>query len=191
MFAKEIWEAVGMSSKAERFAATVLAAFEAAGRTTDQEVAAAEGPSTTTMTKLRKVREGLMTMNEPRGDVLQRIDNAANWQPGSARALWRVGEEPRPRRLSLEKVAERSRRVLNDPVIEWLEELDGRVTELEEKLDLLAAGQGPAPEPKDYRPLLGDALGDVQSIAARKGSGKTAGQRVRAQQDADTENPEG
>lgn len=76
------------------FAQRVLAAFEDVGRLTDLDVDRAGGPSSTTMTKYRKVAAGAATMPEPRGDTYRAIDAAAGWRPGSARALWRRGVEP-------------------------------------------------------------------------------------------------
>lgn len=83
-----------MSSDAQRFAARVIAAFQAAGHFTDQEVGDAGGPSTTTMTKLRKVASGEESMKPPRNDTFRKIDTAAAWPRGSARVLWVTGVDP-------------------------------------------------------------------------------------------------
>lgn len=137
-----------MSSNPSDFARRVLEAFAAAGHATDEEIGDAGGPSTTTLAKYRKVAAGEMTMNEPRGDVLRRIDRAANWRSGSARALWRGGEEPRPPAPSLAEALGgrrtrspgRSVRVDSmDGYVEWLGE---RLTEVEERLDLLTQQMG-------------------------------------------------
>lgn len=83
-----------MSSKSEQFAKTVLAAFEIAGLVTDVEVGAAGGPSTTYMTNLRKAALGNEDLTEPRSDTYRRIETAAGWPPGAARALYREGTPP-------------------------------------------------------------------------------------------------
>lgn len=97
MFAKEIWNGAVMSANpdAERFARLVLQRFDDLGLTTDEEVKAAGGPSTSTMTKLRAASAG-KAMTEPRGDTRRNIDAAAQWAPGSALTVWRGGE-PTPR----------------------------------------------------------------------------------------------
>lgn len=129
-----------MSSNPSVFAARVLAAFAAAGNVTDEEVAAAGGPSTTTLAKYRKVAAGQMPMAEPRGDSLRRIDQAAHWKTGSARALWRSGREPEPSevvyRPRLERVSETAQ---DERYVRWLAE---RITELEDRLDLLESRGG-------------------------------------------------
>lgn len=83
-----------MSSQVEMFARRVLQGFLDAGLTTDEEVRAAHGPSTSTMTKLRAAAEKGYQMPEPRGDTYRNIDRAAGWRSGSARALWRTGDQP-------------------------------------------------------------------------------------------------
>lgn len=95
-----------MSSNAQKFAATALDAFKAAGHYTDQEVGNAGGPSTTTMTLLRKVANGSSEMREPRSDMLKKIDAAAGWPVGSARLLWERGELPGPGQRTREQVYE-------------------------------------------------------------------------------------
>lgn len=98
MFAKDFCHAVGMSPDPQAFASRVLEAFEAAGNHTDAEVLAAGGPSDSTMTHIRAVSEGRATWSEPREPTWTKIDNAAGWQRGSARAVWKGGEPtPRPR----------------------------------------------------------------------------------------------
>lgn len=94
VFAKDFCDSARMSSQQD-FARRVLAAFKDAGHYTDDEVKDAGGPSSTTMTKLRKARDG-QEMDEPRGDVHRRIDTAAGWQIGSSRMLWHKGQEPTP-----------------------------------------------------------------------------------------------
>lgn len=140
-----------MSSNAQRFAAEVLAAFRAAGHYTDQEVGDAGGPSTTTMTKLRKVAEGEGEMPEPRGDTYKKIDAAAEWMPGSARALWRDGSIPKRSTasdrmrdaLGLERPTpeairrQRRRTRYSDGADGFVERLADRLLEVEERLDVL------------------------------------------------------
>lgn len=140
-----------MSSNAQRFASTVLAAFRAAGHYTDQEVGDAGGPSTTTMTKLRKVSESEGDMPEPRGDTYKKIDAAAEWAPGSARALWRDGVAPKRssttdrmrEALGLSRPApevlrrQRSETRYPDSLDGFVERLADRLLEVEERLDAL------------------------------------------------------
>jgi hypothetical protein len=76
----------------ERYCSTVLRAFKARGLATDQDVIAAGGPSTSTMTKLR---ERTLAETGPRGDVHRKVDAAAGWVAGSSRALWEEGALPR------------------------------------------------------------------------------------------------
>lgn len=94
-----------MFSDAQRFATAVLEAFRHAGYATDAQVVAAGGPSTTTMTKLRKVAAGAADMVEPREPTWSKIDKAAVWRPGTARRIW-AGEDP-PRRAVYEITRER------------------------------------------------------------------------------------
>lgn len=82
-----------MSTDTQRFADLVLAAFEAAGRTTDSEVGRAGGPSTSTMTKLRAAKAG-GPLAAPRSQTWAAIERAANWPPGSARLVWEGAEAP-------------------------------------------------------------------------------------------------
>lgn len=167
-----------MSSNPSEFARRVLEAFAAAGHATDEEVGDAGGPSTTTLAKYRKVANGEMKMGEPRGDVLRRIDRAAAWRAGSARALWRQGAEPEPPtedrlRAVLDKKPGRVVRLGGiEGYVEWLAE---RLTEVEERLDLLAdevarqreegdsgAGSTPAMTPPGADPA-NDSLSDPPS----------------------------
>lgn len=145
-----------MSSNPSEFAQRVLKAFDDAGHATDEEVGDAGGPSTTTLAKYRKVASGDMSMTEPRGDVLKRIDRAAGWRSGSARALWRDGKEPEaPRQSALEAIAGKPGRTVRvgslDGYVEWLAE---RLTEVEERIDLLTAAiqerNAPAPGRERY-----------------------------------------
>lgn len=131
-----------MSSNPKAFAERVLAAFESAGHVTDEDVVAAGGPSTTTLTKYRKVAAGEMTMKEPRGDVLRRIDLAADWRVGSARALWRTQElpdSPRPTGIDLLDNPRPGRKVRVDGPDGYVNYLAERLSEVEERLDLLTA----------------------------------------------------
>lgn len=82
-----------MSASPTEFAQQVLAAFRAAQLHTNEEIAKAGGPSTTTITKLRKAAEG-GGMVRPRGDTMRRIDAAAGWRDGSAMVLWETGALP-------------------------------------------------------------------------------------------------
>jgi len=94
MFAEKRWHYDGMSSDAARFARIVLEAFETAGRTSDSSIAAAGGPSTSTMTKLRHAAKGSGTLAEPRSQTWAAIERAANWPTGSARRVWAGGDPP-------------------------------------------------------------------------------------------------
>lgn len=96
MSAEKVCQYVGMSSDAARFARIVLGAFEAAGRTSDTAVAAAGGPSTTTMTKLRHAAKGDAGLAEPRSQTWTAIEKAANWPTGSARRVWDGADPPSP-----------------------------------------------------------------------------------------------
>lgn len=82
-----------MTSQSQEFAEAVLAGFVAAGLHTDAEIVKAGGPSTTTLTLFRKVAHGYGEMSKPRNPTWGRIDTAAGWPAGTARALW----EGRPR----------------------------------------------------------------------------------------------
>lgn len=84
-----------MPADPQAFAQRVLDAFTARGHVTDALIEAADGPSTSTMTKLRKVAKGIETMPYPREPTWSKIDRAAGWQRGSARGLW-FGRDPRP-----------------------------------------------------------------------------------------------
>lgn len=77
-----------MPNHSQRFAQRVLAAFREAGNRTDAQVIQAKGPSTSTMTKLRKVAEGEEEMTQPREPTWTNIDSAANWPDGTARRVW-------------------------------------------------------------------------------------------------------
>lgn len=84
-----------MSSKQQEWAIAVLEAFDNAELNTNDEVAAAGGPSTTTVSKYRALAAGRIdSIPEPRNDVYRKIDRVALWEPGSARRLWRNGEPP-------------------------------------------------------------------------------------------------
>lgn len=75
-----------------RFAQIVLDAFRQAGVTTDTDVARAQGPSTSTMTKLRKAALGDADLARPRTPTMEAIDRTAKWAPGSAMRVWDGGE---------------------------------------------------------------------------------------------------
>lgn len=164
-----------MSSNPSEFARRVLEAFQAAGHATDEEVGDAGGPSTTTMAKYRKVANGEMKMGEPRGDVLRRIDRVARWQSGSARALWREGRDPVVSQTTtlgqaLGSPGSKPGRVIQgsgpDAYIQWLAE---RLTEVEERIDLLEAkgGDGNVQRmPASNRPADTDVSADPDELPA-------------------------
>lgn len=79
----------------QEFARVVLAAFKDAGMRSDTDVAQARGPSTTTMSKLRKVADGEVDMTRPRQPTWDAIDRVAKWKPGSAMRVW-DGGDPEP-----------------------------------------------------------------------------------------------
>lgn len=83
-----------MSANAQRFAEEVLAAFRAARLFSGVEIAKAGGPSTTTITNLRKAAKGEVELPKPRNDTMRRIEAAAGWRDGSANVLWDTGELP-------------------------------------------------------------------------------------------------
>lgn len=81
----------------QEFAGAVLEAFKQAGVRTDTDVARANGPSTSHMTKLRKAAKGEGDMPKPRKPTLDAIDRTARWAPGSAARVWDGGApEPLP-----------------------------------------------------------------------------------------------
>lgn len=82
-----------MSADAQHFAKGVLAAFRKEKRFTVDQVVAAGGPSTSTMTKLRAAAEG-GPLKRPRGDTMRRIETAANWPDGAASVFWETGQLP-------------------------------------------------------------------------------------------------
>lgn len=83
-----------MSADTQRFARVVLAAFEAAGRSTDTEVSRAGGPSTSTMTKLRNAAKGTGDLAEPRAHTWAAIESVAGWPAGTAKRVWNGAEPP-------------------------------------------------------------------------------------------------
>lgn len=82
-----------MSSEAQHFATVVLDAFRDAQLFSAEQIASAGGPSTTTITKLRKAREG-GPLAKPRGDTMRKIETAARWPDRSASVLWETGALP-------------------------------------------------------------------------------------------------
>lgn len=78
-----------MSSNAERLAAVVLARREELALT-QLEVAAAGGPSNTTLTMI----ENGLTANLTNATA-KKLDRGLQWAPGSARAVW-FGGDPTP-----------------------------------------------------------------------------------------------
>lgn len=126
-------------SPAQRFARLVIDGLREAGRATDVEVGAAGGPSTTFMTKLRKVAAGEDDMPRPRNDTMRRIEVAAEWPPGVAARVWEGGDVGTTRAVGLHSPLPR------DPLMrQWITELLERIAELEERVDLLdpAVGSG-------------------------------------------------
>lgn len=100
MFANGVCE-IGGVALGEEFARVVLAAFREAGITSDTDVARAKGPSTSTMTKLRKAASGEADLARPRQPTMDAIDRTARWEPGSAAKVWDGGKpelapEPTP-----------------------------------------------------------------------------------------------
>lgn len=92
-------ETVDPMTTPRRFAHAVVDAFHAAGARTDADVARANGPSTSTMTKLRKTAEGQGTMPRPRRTTFEAIDRTARWPAGTAEAVWEGAEPPEPTEL--------------------------------------------------------------------------------------------
>lgn len=66
---------------AERFRDIVMARVKKLGLTSDK-IARTGGPSTTTMSKIRKADPKL-----PRGDTYEKLDKALRWKEGSARRV--------------------------------------------------------------------------------------------------------
>lgn len=170
------------SARAQAFAQRVLNAFADVGRSTDALVAAAKGPSTTTMTKLRSVAKGESDMAEPREPTWTKIDLAANWTPGSARRVCRGGEPEMRSSVGegLDRVPEEYSELMHLPVKSTpllLLRLQERIDELERLVDMLvvvALGD----QPDQFRDLPEDV---VETLRARRnwvvhstGSGKTA-----------------
>lgn len=105
----------------QRFAALVIAGFREAGHSSDADVVAAGGPSTTFMTKLRKVAKGEEDMPQPRGDTMRRIEVAAQWPPGVARRVWDGGDVGTVRATGLHPAAVDKRVWPADPVTrQWI-----------------------------------------------------------------------
>src|SRR5690349_11627881 len=75
-----------MTLEGERFRDAVTSRAKELGRRTDALLAAAGGPSTTTMTK---VRHGDY---RPRRDTMEKFDTALKWELGSAWRVWNGGE---------------------------------------------------------------------------------------------------
>lgn len=176
MFAQDFWESAAMSSNAQRFAVAVLDGFKAAGHYTDDEIGEAGGPSTTTLTKLRKVAADGGDMPPPRGDTLRKIDRAAGWMPGSARALWQTGADPKPNTSS-----ERMREILGQPPLTaeqlrkqrrwsagaaspeaYVDRLADRLLEVEERLDILEQELGRTPDMSEANDTLPAAAKEGQ-----------------------------
>lgn len=84
-----------MSAESHRFARAVLAKFKELRYETDDEIAAAGGPSSSTLTSLRKAAaDPSYDMKRPRSDSAKRWDAATGWPPGTALRIWDgVGQE--------------------------------------------------------------------------------------------------
>lgn len=131
-----------MSSEQQVFAKRALEAFAAAGHTTDQEVAAAGGPSSTTMTTLRKIADGKLRVARLRSDTLKGIDAAAGWTPGTAKASWLNGTDiPFDSHTgSLAGGGALMRAAFDPRVMEgYLRQLESRILDTEDRLDALEA----------------------------------------------------
>lgn len=183
-----------MSSEQQHFAQRVLAAFAVAGRHTDREVADARGPSSTTMTMLRKVANGDGTFTTLRSDTLRRIDAAANWSTGSAKEFWINGTEPTRDQTGhpLSEGRPPVKLAGSDPLDGYLRRLEARILETEERLDIVETelrkvGTGSwhdaSPEDDELARRRGEALPDIgpgdhhevqkaHEKAARQGSPK-------------------
>jgi len=74
-----------VSLQGEQFRDVVLRRAKEVARTTDALLAAAGGPSTTTMTTLRRGDF------RPRNDSMVKFDQALRWEPGSAWRVWNGG----------------------------------------------------------------------------------------------------
>lgn len=83
-----------MTTQGQAFAAVVIDAFRQAGHGTDEEIVGAGGPSTSTLTKLRKAAAGEEDYPEPRNPTWRKIEKAAGWSAGDARRTWETGEAP-------------------------------------------------------------------------------------------------
>lgn len=147
-----------MSSEQRRFAQRVLEAFAASGRTTDQEVATAGGPSSTTMTTLRKLADGTTRVARLRSDTLRRIDAAAGWAEGTAKAAWITGStdpiESTAHTLSGHGAIHRQS-FTGYGLDDYLRGLEVRLLDTEERLDAIEA-------------RLEGGTSDVDSDAAQK-----------------------
>lgn len=197
-----------MSSKSQRFAEVVLAAFATEGHTTDELVHDAGGPSSTYMTGLRKTAAGA-EMKEPRSDTYRRIERAAGWKRGSGRRVWLGGEPETLNRsadvlrevlgLSPDVVVEerprgpRKKRYFDGPegfmervfdrlldLEEQVESMDARLTQLEE------VGEEHDRSPATSEPASGP--GKTKSDYAKAArTGEPALKKKRREHDAATE----
>lgn len=162
-----------MSSQADqqqRFARLVIAGFEAAGHSTDAEVVAAGGPSTTYMTQLRKVADGRELMADPRNATLRRIDKAARWSPGSAREVWGGAEAPSPGDHTPARGDGFYPPEPAPPTVEqlwsWTRHLVEKVDALEDRIEELEDRASATSDPPDVR--RGSSFPTVQKRAARR-----------------------
>lgn len=156
-----------MSSNSQRFASVVLAAFREAGLHTDADVAAAGGPSDSTLTLYRRAQAGEAEVPEPRSPTLRKIESAAGWAQGSARRVWEGGDpQVRPAESKLEQML---RQRLHDPdemmerflqlIEERVDAVEARLGAMERRIDVAFPPEGevhidfsPATDPDDDQP---------------------------------------
>ena len=98
---------------------------------TNETAALWDGPSTTTLSKIRNARPG-----EPRSDVYRKLDTMLRWRPGSAKRLARTGQPPSELPAGIEL----------DELLEDLERSDLR-PEVKETLRKLLGESTPTPPP--------------------------------------------
>lgn len=168
------------------FARAVLEAFERAGRATDMDVVNAGGPSTTTMTSLRKAAAGKIFLKPPRNDTFRRIDDAANWKPGTARRVWRDGHVPPGNTAALRTVNDANRGIAVGEVEAYILNLQDRLAALEARMNAIEAQRARAQHEDVPDSLLGNSAaieiwleGDIDAAVA---------QRMAAQMSEDTSN---
>lgn len=132
MFAACFWQTTSMFTD-QSFAKRVLSAFEAAGHATDDEVRRAGGPSTTSMTRLRKVADGKLAMGTTRTNMFHGIDEAAQWEYGSARKLLEQGTQPVVRGSPTEDSEQGTKTYWS----QFVHQLEDRFNKIENRLDAI------------------------------------------------------